>query len=97
MVDFGAAMEWNQQLGGWRAVRYLSCIRTSPRVSKNPLPILIFFARLKKTALQQLPISTSNLSAWKNRPSRMKIYAHLSIGHSGGGKIWERIRSRIGF
>jgi hypothetical protein len=40
-------------------------------------------------------MSTSNLfRTWENQPNHVEIYVRVSIGQSGGGRRWERIRSK---
>ena len=55
---------------------------------------MIFLARLnKKTASQELPVSSPDLYALGKSNDRAQIYTRLLIGQTGGGRTWRRIKS----
>jgi len=55
---------------------------------------LHFLPILKKTAPY---LSFQSFCILENRSNRSERYARVRIGHCGGGRIWGRIMSRIGF
>ena len=55
---------------------------------------LHFLPIFKKTA-PYLIFQSFRIS--ENRPNRSEMYARVPIGQCGGGRIWGRIMSRIGF
>ena len=57
----------------------------------------MIFGKIKKTHLQQLPIPLPNLLAIGKIDPRADKYAHVSITPISDERMWERLRSRIGF